>query len=72
LGARLATNLRGHYRNESSVDEIVRNVATLFGDIWSQVQQFLDPIVVSYGPAWTAALLGLLLAAFGILAFSHR
>jgi len=55
-----------------SFPEVLTNVLTMFSEIWSQFQAFLDPIVLSYGPTWTAILMGLLLTAFSVLVFSHR
>jgi hypothetical protein len=55
-----------------SLGEAGGNLIQFGQDFWMQVQGFLEPIVVTYGPLWTAILLTLLLTAFSVLAFSHR
>ncbi len=55
-----------------SFSEAFGNVMTLGQDFWGQTQNFLEPIVVTYGPMWTAVLLAILLTAFSYLALSNR
>ncbi|MBC8367289.1 hypothetical protein H8E52_07760 [bacterium] len=55
-----------------SFGEVLRNISGLGSDVWGQVQGFMEPIMITYGPLWTAILLAILLSAFGYLVFSHR
>lgn len=55
-----------------SFGEAFSNIGGLGSDVWGQVQGFMEPIMITYGPLWTAILLAILLSAFGYLVFSHR
>lgn len=55
-----------------NIEELMRNGTAILSGIWGNIQGFLEPIVLNYGPVWTAVMLGLLLTAFGYLALAHR